>query len=793
MMGGLFFACTNNDAPSTDTAPVVNQASQTIDKTPIEKPAIIGLATPVNLEGARSEILLSDYFLEPEKIDSIVVEPGLNASLSANKGTATVSIIGDVGFLSVLDVYQEGEMHSILLKTPTKKKVTLRLRDNGYSKVQIKGEMNAWNPVAGEMNLRKGIWDIDFMLNPGNYQYVFVVDGKDMLDPKNPNKVSNGSGGTNSLLSLKKVSKNRLPLLRTRSHNGTTITLDMAQNGRVIAFWQNQKLEVNHKDNLATFSIPAAAQEMERSFIRAWAQNEAGISNDIFIPLHNGSVLTSADQLKRSDYEAQIMYFPLVDRFNNGSKANDEPVDDSRVSPLANYMGGDLKGITQKIQDGYFKSMNINSLWLSPITQNPEEAFQEYPEPRRWYTGYHGYWPIYSDKVDHRFGTEEDMKELVKVAHENGINILLDYICNHVHEQHQIYQQHPDYATQLELPDGRRNLRIWEEHRLTTWFDEFLPSLDLSRPEVIEMQADSAMYWVKNYGLDGYRHDAAKHIPIEFWRRMTEKLQEEVILGQNRPVFQIGETYGSRELIQGYIKTGLMEAQFDFPLYFDAREAFARPETSLKKLETSLEESFTYFGHHSTMGNISGNHDQARVASLAGGDLKFDEDPREAAFSRSVEVGDPLGYNRVQQLHAFNFAIPGIPVVYYGDEIGMPGAGDPDSRRMMRFDGLNSNESATLEIVRKLGALRSSRLSLIYGDTHLLKTTDDQMVFARQYFDEWTIIVFNKSDKAATVSFELPAGFSPSGLNSQFGSKISINGGQVNLTLPGTSFDYLTE
>ncbi|MCB0641716.1 MAG: hypothetical protein KDC44_08760 [Phaeodactylibacter sp.] len=790
MMGGLLTACTN-ETPVSEATQAPRQSAQPIQNQPIEKPAIIGLAMPIQLSAARSEVLLSDIFLEPEKIDSVSVPQGMTATLSDDKGTAEVAIIGDPAFLSVMTVFYDGESYSLLLKTPTKKNATLRLRDNGYKKVQVKGEMNAWNPASANMTLKRGIWEYTFQLAPGNYQYQFVVDGKELLDPKNPQQVSNGMGGMNSLLALPKVPQAKRPMLRTLGHTANSIQLQLAQNGRVIAFWQNRQLQVDQQGKQATIQLPAEAAELDRSFIRAWAQNEFGVSNDILIPLQKGRVLTDTKALQRSDYEAQIMYFPLVDRFNNGSNANDAPVEDERVLPLANYLGGDLKGITQKIKDGYFKSLNINSLWLSPITQNPQGAFQEYPEPHRWYTGYHGYWPVYSAKVDERFGTEAELKELVEVAHENGINILLDYICNHVHQEHPIYQQHPEWATQLELSNGQRNLRLWDEHRLTTWFDEFLPSLDLENPTVIEVQTDSAMYWVKAFGMDGYRHDATKHIPLAFWRRMTEKLQEEVILGQNRPIFQIGETYGSRELIQSYIKTGLLDAQFDFPLYFDAREVFAQSDASFKKLAASLEETFSYFGYHSTMGNISGNHDQARVTSLAGGGLAFDEDSREAGFSRTVEVGDPIGYQRIQQLQAFNFAIPGIPVVYYGDEIGMPGGGDPDSRRMMRFEGLSEAEQATLDKVRALSDLRSSRLSLIYGDTKILLATDTQLVLARYYFGEWTIIAFNKSKQAATVRFDLPADAGISGLKAYFGNSLSQSGNQVSLQLPGTSFDYL--
>jgi cyclomaltodextrinase / maltogenic alpha-amylase / neopullulanase len=754
-------------------------------------PLVIGWMTPVQLTGVETLIPLDDYFTDRSRVDSVVAPMGMQAGLSDDKSTLSLRIIGDLGFFSTLRIWAGGDSYDVLLKTPVKKKAVLRLRDQGFKKVMIKGEMNAWNPQTAVMKLANGIWEYEFELNPGNYQYLFVADGKEMLDPKNPQRVSNGIGGFNSLLSLKQADERKLPKIHTLRYEGSAIEIGMENQGAIFAFWENKLLPVQREKGKFVIEIPEEASARGRSYIRVYGQNETGVSNDILIPVESGMVLKDPAALTRHDPEAQIMYFVLVDRFSNGNAANDKPVKDERVLPQANFQGGDLAGITKKIRDGYFKSMNVNAIWLSPITQNPEEAYQEFPEPRRWYTGYHGYWPILSAKVDHRFGTSQEMREMVQAAHENGINILLDYVCNHVHELHPIYQRHPEWATQLDLPDGTKNIRIWDEQRLTTWFDTFIPTLDLENPEVIELQTDSTIYWIKEYGLDGFRHDATKHIPEAFWRRLTQKLKTQVMGPEGRKLYQIGETYGSRELIASYIGSGMLDAQFDFNLYFDSREVLARKEGSFESLVSSLNESFRYFGHHSSMGYISGNHDQARFISLAGGDLRFDEDHRDAAFNRSVGVGDPVGYKRLQMLHAFNMSIPGVPVIYYGDEIGMPGAGDPDSRRMMRFEGWSEEEQATKNTVDKLSQLRKNRLSLIYGDTEILSVSASTLALGRFYFEEATVAVFNKSDKPQKLRFELPARFEGAVLTSQFGNVAAQKGRTVEVELPPNSFDYL--
>ena len=161
---------------------------------------------------------------------------------------------------------------------------------------------------------------------------------------------------------------------------------------------------------------------------------------------------------------------------------------------------------------------------------------------------------------------------------------------------------------------------------------------------------------------------------------------------QRKTIYQIGETFGSRELIESYINSGEMDAQFDFNLYFDARAVFAIDKESFTKLKNSMQESFNYFGYHNLMGNITGNQDIPRFISLASGSLAFNEDDKEAGWKRDMEVKDPVGYKKLSSLTAFIMTIPGVPVIYYGDEIGMPGAGDPDNRRPMKFSNLNQYE-----------------------------------------------------------------------------------------------------
>ncbi len=778
----LFCGCSKSVFPTETKQPIVEQVSYQAGTD------LLGLGTPIQLYKGANVIDLKDYFIEAN-LDSLVSDAGLPFVLDKVSKTIEISVDFIDAPLTNLSLYSGYNQYDLLVKSPSKREVMLKLVDEGYKQVQIKGEMNAWNPAATEVRLQNGEWVIKLELDAGDYQYKYIVDGQDINDPHNSVTVSNGSGGTNSLLRLAKSKKENLPWLSTRQFSDTSLNLGYTNRPtQVFAYWQNLRLDSRILEDKIVLDIPKEANNLERSFIRVWAYNQSGVSNDLLIPLQMGKVVTDANDLSRSDKEAQIMYFTLVDRFSNGDKDNDDPIQDDRLKPLTNYEGGDIKGITQKIKSGYFKDLNINSLWLSPITQNPLKAYQEYIEPQYFYSGYHGYWPISSSQVDHRFGNDKDLQELVDVAHTHGINILLDYVTNHVHEEHPIYKQHPEWATDLVLPDGTKNLRIWDAQRLTTWFDTFMPSLDLSNPEVIDIQVDSTIYWLKKFGLDGYRHDATKHIPLAFWKALTRQLKEEIMVTEGRTIYQIGETYGSRDLIRSYINSGMLDAQFDFNLYFDSREVFAKSEVPFSKLVNSLEETFAYYGYHSSMGYISGNHDQARFISLASGDVSFSEDHKMAGFNRDIEVSDAIGYDKLEMLMAFIMTIPGVPVIYYGDEIGMPGAGDPDSRRMMRFAQLSEREKQTKKVVQKLTQLRKTHLALTYGDSEVIDFDHTTLVLKRQYFNQEALLVMNKSDKSQLVSIG-----SDDQWTSQFNNQLTNKGGEIYIELSPWSFDVLTK
>jgi len=533
---------------------------------------------------------------------------------------------------------------------------------------------------------------------------------------------------------------------------------------KIIALWQNQAIpgdQITLVDDGFLINLPKLpADAPDRTYLRVYASTKEAPMSDILIPLQKGQVVTDVAQLNRHDPETQILYSLMIDRFNNGKKENDWAFNDPKlVLPQADYQGGDIVGITQKINEGFFEKLGINTLWISPITQNPYTAWGENVQPHTKFSAYHGYWPIYITKPEERFTTEEELRAMLQTAHDHGMNVILDYVANHLHIQSPLFQAHPEWATDSVTADGRPNLELWDgDYRLTTWFDKHIPSLQLDRMEIADQLTDSALFWVRNYDFDGYRHDACKHIPLNYWRLFTHKMKTDPQL-KDRRLWMIGETYGEPALIGSYVKTGMLNAQFDFNVYHCAIDVFSNhSDQNMQSLAETIDQSGAAYGSHHTMGNISGNHDKARFVSLAGGDLKWEQNDKYEGWNRHVGIGDSVrGYAKQLLLNKLNLTIPGVPCIYQGDEYGQEGANDPDNRRMMRFSGYNHFEQHNLDEVCQLAQLRRQSLALQLGDYLPLITEPNVLVFLRSYLGKGILVGINNADTPYDGEVQLPA------------------------------------
>ncbi|MEA2043480.1 MAG: hypothetical protein U9N85_13145, partial [Bacteroidota bacterium] len=279
-----------------------------------KKPAIVGLAGPVMLSPDTTEIILRDYFPMKQTFDSLSVSEELSVSFSKDSSRIILNPKSEnLPKLSVLQFFTQSGKQSILLKKQgmVKHLLTFNPEDKVYKQVQMKGEMNAWNPESTPLLLQGGIWNVEVSVEPGNYQYIFVADGEEILDPSNPDSVSNGMGGYNSVLKLAKDNSQK-PILETKVYDKHSITFECKNSAEeVFVFFDNFLMPdeaVKQTGNEYTCAFPTNSDYRKRVHIRVFAYNSTGFSNDLLIPLHKGSVLADANSLNRTDFHATVLY-----------------------------------------------------------------------------------------------------------------------------------------------------------------------------------------------------------------------------------------------------------------------------------------------------------------------------------------------------------------------------------------------------------------------------------------------------------------------------------------------------
>jgi len=658
--------------------------------------------------------------------------------------------------------------------------------------VFVAGSFNGWNatknPLTGPNE--KGEYIVDLPLAPGKYGYKFVVDGKWTLDPANSETEDNGLGDKNSVVTVAKANSSSGPTIYADRIDSETLAIQAASDKplkQVSAIFESEADSESIPAKIENGKIEVSIPQNKNGFVRVIARDDRGMPTN---------VVRCAVDPKTFHWQDAIMYYALTDRFADGDKSNDHPVDDPRVLPPANFHGGDLRGVRDKIDSGYFESLGVNTVWLGPLNKNPAGAYQESPEPHRWYTGYHGYWPISSEELDPHIGTGRDLNELVDHAHAHGMKVIADLVLHHVHIEHPWWKQHRDWFGTLELPDGRKNLRLWDEQQFTTWFEPYLPSFDFSKDEPVRALIDNSVWWANKYKLDGFRLDAVKHILPSFWWKFRAALRERVKRPADSPLYLVGETFKDRNGIMSFVGPNMLDGQFDFPLYDQIQETFGETKGEMKSLDDSLGSSEKIYGKETLMSPLIGNHDKGRFMAYADGELPVtgvkDE---EVGWKDPPKVRDPGSYNKIELAQAFLMSIDGVPMIYYGDEIGMTGAGDPDNRRDMRFgDQVTPDEKRVVENFKKLGAIRRQHPALRYGSRRTVLETADQYAFVRVHLDDRVLVVFNRAKTDAQIDIKVaPELADGEYVDALSGKKVSVHGGKLDFALPGQTAAFVSK
>lgn len=734
---------------------------------------IYDLIQPINLlQDQTTKVLISDIFYSDCYNADFTSTKNVSVSYDAKTREISFTPHKDFSGIELISFKLGDETFQLPVKlTKSKKYLFTYTPQLGEKQINLFGQFNSWNRQELELKdlNNDGTLEIEIPLDPGRYEYKYFVDGREVVDPANPVKVPNGMGDYNSLRVIEESAKDKM-FLHVVGSESTTNSLklkfyfenvdrsNVVSKESLIALFDNKKfpaelLQINGRE----ITLTLKGKMLKDNHTVRVAVNRMGKNSNIqTVQLHNGVIAGNSDIHTLND---NIIYSLMIDRFSNGDKSNDAPIIHDSLFSQANYQGGDLQGIINKLESGYFDKLGVNAFWISPIVDNTNNAYREYPAPNRWYTGYHGYWPTSSNKVEEHFGDMSLVKKFIDLAHQKKSSVFLDYVAHHIHKEHWMWKDHRDWFGNYNLPNGRLNLRLWDEYRLTTWFEPYMPSFDYtSSYEALEFMTDNALWWLKVTGADGFRHDAVKHVPNEYWRMLTAKLKSEIAIPEKKEIYQIGETFGGIDLIASYVNNGQLSAQFNFNLYDVAVPTFLDEKASFKLLDYQMQKSFQVFGNNNVMGNIMDSHDKIRYMAYADGDLAINDGrASEFAWNSPPKVDDVKSYDKLKLHLAYLLTIPGTPIIYYGDEIGMTGASDPDNRRMMRFDNeLNETEKQTFENVSKLIHIRKEHSALRYGDFLTLQADENVYAYLRSDMNERILVVVNKNSNQQKAEFTLP-------------------------------------
>jgi len=453
-------------------------------------------------------------------------------------------------------------------------------------------------------------------------------------------------------------------------------------------------------------------------------------------------------------WEGANLYFLLTDRFNNGDKANDVHFErNKKPGKLRGFEGGDLKGIIQKIDEGYFDKLGINAIWFTPVV---EQIHGGVDEGTGLTYGFHGYWTRDWTALDPNFGTKADLRELVEKAHAHGIRILLDGVINHTGPVTDVDTVWPsdwvrtgpqcDYKTYstttsctlvANLPDvlteSSQNVELpsflAEKWKTEGRYEKEMASLDafFKRTGYPKAPKYYIIKWLTDYitefGIDGYRADTVKHTEENVWDdfkvqceysfQQWKKENPSKVLDNNK-FYTIAEVYnygisagknfdfGDRKV--NYFDNGF-NSMINFEFKWDAQREY---EYIFSKYSTKLNTELDGF----SVLNYLSSHD--------------DGTPFDPKREKSIESGTKL------------LLSPGVSQVYYGDETARSlviedTQGDATLRSFMNWDELKADKEKqrVLEHWQKLGQFRKNHPCIGAGVHRQI--TAAPYVFSRGY------------------------------------------------------------
>ncbi|ASJ02127.1 alpha-amylase [Thermococcus profundus] len=465
--------------------------------------------------------------------------------------------------------------------------------------------------------------------------------------------------------------------------------------------------------------------------------------------------------------ERGVIYQVMVDRFYDGNQSNNEPFYDASHTDYRMYWGGDLEGLIQKLD--YIKSLGVDMIWVSPLNDNINKmAYASAP--------YHGYWPQDFKRIEEHFGTWETFRKLVEEARKRGICVIVDYVPNHSNpatagSYGALYDNGTRVADYLHDEDrakvnpytGSKEHIYHHNGDIGEWygfqlkyanlygladFNQHNPWVDGYLKEGAELFADA--------GACGFRVDAVKHMDLGWLETLYLSLY------RKGPLFIYGEYYNTKpdetdDLFYFYQYSNVTPL-LSIPIRETLANTFAYGG-SLKRLSKTLTGYYSRFVYPNKAINFLDSHDLVRFLNM----------------NRNRD--------RFHMALALTMTLPGIPVIYYGDEsylVSKDGQGDPYNRPMMVFN--NTTEAA--RIIRTLAELRKANDALAFGDFRTLYADYRIWVFERTFGNHSLLVAVNKgNEKELNLTLNWPDGNYTDAL---YGVGMEVRNGTASLSIPSS-------
>ncbi|MFI4896916.1 MAG: alpha-amylase family glycosyl hydrolase [Phycisphaerales bacterium JB059] len=452
---------------------------------------------------------------------------------------------------------------------------------------------------------------------------------------------------------------------------------------------------------------------------------------------------------------------------------------DSTTGPLAGDGIGDLRGMIERLDylnDGDPETdtdLGVTAIWLMPIFESPS---------------YHGYDVTDYKKIEPDYGTNEDFRELVEACHARGIRVILDMVINHCSWEHPWFRESVDpdspkhdWFVWEQVPptgEGAPEHSVWhdqfrEENGLLYygWFWHGMPDFNARSQGATEAIYDLSRYWLEEMNADGYRLDAIKHLIEDgvVWANTDETFEwleqyNAYLKSVNPECFTVGEIWDDTDVVMRYIPNSV-DSAFEFTTCFATAEALNTERAA--PIATALQNAWDAYDR-GLYASFIGNHDMDRVRSRLGGSEAQSEAKCRAAAT-------------------IHLTSPGVPFIYYGQEIGMVGVKpDPDLRTPMQWTGdpertgfttgtpwravnpdapeVNIERQAKepgslLRLYKRLIRLRQDSPALSRGSFELVETGDERVLaYVREAEGQRVLVIVNVSGEEIREGWGVNAG-----------------------------------